>query len=136
MLIVLAACILLDCAAALLVSHISSLPCTLLAHLALWLLPNTRNKNGSGLCISGFDMFSFCIPPKGVVINPVVTWGATPVLSQNVLSFAVNMTLCSPKAVCSSGPKFNRSGVAEWPLCMCETTPTALVLPVKCTLLQ
>ena len=30
----------------------------------------------------------------------------------------------------------NNSGVAEWPLCMDETTPTAVVLPAGCALLQ
>ena len=61
MLIVLAACILVDiyvdCAAAALVPHVSALPGTLLTHVASCLLPNIRKKNVVACVFSGFDMF-------------------------------------------------------------------------------
>ena len=36
----------------------------------------------------------------------------------------------------NSGTEINNSAVAEWPLCVDERTLTAMVLPVRCALLQ
>ena len=136
--IVLATCNLAGCAAAVLA--FSASPCTLLAHMStIAVLLTAHNEDAVAWVFSSMQCLAFACLQREVsqtYHHTYCDFRASACLVTGRPILCRHLIVCSPKAVCSSGPEINNSGVAEGPLCMYERTPTAMVLPAGCALLQ